>query len=176
MKKNLLSFCMVLIAVTITSGCAVRNPYISPTTGDTAKIRVINQSDGTALLYASTSCQVASAKVIAAFSRFLKSDLSRVSMYGSQPSDGNKDVVERVIEAGKEMQIFTLYQGAKGLDTAQCSIEVAFTPKKDEQYEMTYVANSLMCSIAIDRLTETDAKIVRTKVEDVRRLSKGECR
>jgi len=176
MKKNLLSFCVVLIAVTSISGCAVRNPYISPTSGDTAKIRVVNQSDGTALLYASTSCQVASAKVLAAFSKFLRSDLSRVSMYGSQPNDRNKDVVERVIEAGKEMQIFTLYQGVNGLGTGQCSVEVAFTPKKDEQYEMTYFANSLMCSITIDRLTETDAKIVRTKVEDVRRLTNGECR
>ncbi|WP_432240917.1 hypothetical protein [Herbaspirillum robiniae] len=176
MRKKLFFFCAALSVLTSISGCAVRNPYISPTTGDAAKLRVINHSDGTAFLYASTSCQVGSAKVLAAFSKFLKSDLSRAGMYDSQPTDGNKDVVERVIEAGKEMQIFTSYQGASGLGSAQCFVEVAFNPKKDEQYEMTYIANSQMCRIAIDRLSETDGKIVRTRVEDVRSLKKGECR
>jgi hypothetical protein len=170
-KHPSLSYAL-LAALTLLTGCAVKNPYISPTSGDTAKIRVVNHSAGTALLYASTTCQVDSAKVLAGFSSFLKSDISRADMYGSQPSDGNKNVVERVIEAGKEMQIFTAYQGAG----VQCYVEVAFNPKKDEQYEMTYIANSQMCRISIDKLTETDGQIARTKVDDVRLLKKGECR
>ncbi|WP_157137734.1 hypothetical protein [Herbaspirillum lusitanum] len=172
MRKHPSLSCAVLAALTLLTGCAVKNPYISPTSGDTAKIRVVNHSAGTALLYASTTCKVDSAPVLAAFSSFLKSDVSRADMYGSQPNDGNKNVVERVIEAGKEMQIFTAYQGAG----VQCYVEVAFNPKKDEQYEMTYIANGQMCRVAIDRLTETDGKIAREKVEDVRRLKKGECR
>ena len=175
--KNFQFFPYAALAVlTAIAGCAVKNPYVSPTSGDTAKVRVVNHSAGTALLYASTSCQVESAKVLAAFSKFLKSDVSRADMYGSQPNDENKDVVERVIEAGKEMQIFTSYQGAGGGGSVQCFVEVAFNPKKDEQYEMTYIANSQMCRIAIDRLTETDGKITRAKVEEVRPLKKGECR
>ena len=172
MRKHPSLSCAALAALTLLTGCAVKKPYISPTSGDTAKIRVVNHSAGTALLYASTACQVDSAKVLAGFSSFLKSDISRADMYGSQPNDGNKNVVERVIEAGKEMQIFTAYQGAG----VQCYVEVAFNPRKDEQYEMTYIANSQMCRISIDRLTETDGKIVHAKVEDVRLLKKGECR
>jgi len=176
MKKTAFLPCMAFLALTSIAGCAVKNQYISPTAGDTAKIRVVNHSAGTAFLYASTTCKVDSAPVLAAFSSFLKSDVSRADMYGSQPNDGNKNVVERVIEAGKEMQIFTAYQGAGGGGSVQCFVEVAFNPKKDEQYEMTYIANSQMCRISIDRLTETDGKIARAKVEDVRPLKKGECR
>jgi hypothetical protein len=163
-----------LIATSFITGCAVRNPYISPTSGDTAKIRIINDSNGTTFIHATSKCERSSARAIAGFSKFLSTDTSRAGMYGSQGYENNSDVIERIVEADKETNFFVANQGAAGLLQTSCFVEAAFTPKKDKQYEMRFTARLGVCNVQVNNLSEVDGKILKEKIDELHPVKK-EC-
>jgi len=167
----------VLMGVSVLiSGCAVRNAYISPTSGDTAKIRVIeNAFNGTTFIHVTTQCDRASAKSLAAFSKFLKADTSRADMYGSQGYENDTKIIERVVEANKEMNVFGANQGSTGLLTTTCFTEAAFTPKAGQQYEMVFTANRPLCNMTVLKLSEVDGKLLKEGIDDLHPV-KQECR
>jgi hypothetical protein len=176
MKKSAFLSSVLLGACVLISGCAVRNPYISPTSGDTAKIRVIeNAFNGTTFIHVTTQCDRASAKSIAAFSKFLKTDTSRADMYGSQGHENDTKIIERVVEANKEMNIFGANQGSTGLLDTTCFTEAAFTPKAGQQYEMVFTANRPVCNMTVSKLSDVDGKILKENIDDLHPMKK-ECR
>ncbi|WP_442782036.1 hypothetical protein [Collimonas fungivorans] len=163
MKKSALRFAS-LIVISALTGCAAPKPYISPTSGDTAKIRVINNSMGTSDVSATTTCGVSSAKSIASFSTFYKVDKSRADMYGSQEYENKSNVIERVVEAEKDTNFFAGYQGAS---TNICIVGTAFTPRKNQQYEMRFLGGIGGCSLTVVKLSVVDGQIVKEKINDL---------
>lgn len=175
MRKIPFLRCTTLTIAVLLTGCAVRNPYVSPVSGDTAKVRIINHGNGTTFIHAGENCARSSAKAIAGFSKFLSTDRSRVDMYEAREYENNNDVVERIVEANKEMQLFAVNQGAAGLLITSCNVDVAFLPKKDMQYEVVFNAGLGLCNMALNNLSEIDGKIIKEKTSNVRSLM-SECK
>lgn len=123
---NFIQRSVFVVTLLSLSACALLRPYHEPTTGDTASLTLLNQSDRpvTPTLYDP------------------KTDCSNRSFLSDIPS--GKETVAK-IATGREFTFGIFLVDPRGA----CRYIVSFTPKKDGHYKALFSADDRMCYLKL---------------------------
>ncbi len=173
-RNNTLPLISALIVVSVQFGCAM--PFVAPTSGPTAKIRVVMTKDDYIIhtdIFLNGMCKGKQTLGVlgkeGAFGPEGKGEASTLNMFDGKTIWDPKRK-ERIVQAERPLTIGLVAVGGYGFQLYRCNQDVTFVPKKNSEYEVRHDINDKICILEVNELTlASDGAVKRTPVEDVQR-------
>ncbi len=159
---------LLLLTLTLTAACA--HPYVEPTDGPRAKLRLVSlktAGPGDVFVHALTdeNCKARRLMIATLSGPAPKHHRKRIDMpLGEKYTD--QDITEVVIKADQPYT-FDFYWWAAELTVGMrnCNVTTAFRPVDGHQYEATYTLGRDNCAVDVFEITKGDDEQYHREIE-----------